>query len=72
MKPDEIRNLTADELDAKANSFRKDLFNLRLQARVGKLEKSSQIRLLRRDLARVLTIRREWSAQKPKEGKEKS
>lgn len=66
MKPDEVRNLSADEVDAKSDTLRKELFQLRMQARVGKLEKSSQLRTLRRDLARLLTIRREWSAQKTK------
>lgn len=69
MKSTELRNLSADELETKADDMRKQLFNLRCQARVGKLEKSSQIRLLKRDLARTLTIRREWSAQKAKEKK---
>ena len=67
MKSQEFRNLSADELEIKAGEFRKELFNLRFQAKVGKLEKSSKIRSIRRDLARALTIRREWSAQKPKE-----
>ena len=67
MKSQELRNLSADELEIKAGGFRKELFNLRFQAKVGKLEKSSKIRSIRRDLARALTIRREWSAQKPKE-----
>lgn len=69
MKAQELRNLSADELETKADEFRKELFKLRFQAKVGKLEKSSKIRALRRDLARALTIRREWSAQKPKEEK---
>ncbi|MBI4430746.1 MAG: 50S ribosomal protein L29 [Candidatus Omnitrophica bacterium] len=65
MKPQELRNLSADELETKAEQFRTELFNLRFQAKVGKLEKSSKIRMLKRDLARALTIRKEWSAQKP-------
>ena len=67
MKSQELRNLSADELEVKADEFRKELFNLRFQAKVGKLEKSSKIRMIKRDLARTLTIRREWSEQKPKQ-----
>lgn len=67
MKSQELRNLSADELEVKADEFRKELFNLRFQAKVGKLEKSSKIRMIKRDLARALTIRREWSEQKPKQ-----
>ncbi len=66
MKSQELRNLSADELETKASGFRKELFTLRFQAKVGKLEKSSKIRMIKRDLARALTIRREWSEQKPK------
>ena len=51
--------------------FRKELFNLRFQAKVGKLEKSSKIRMVKRDLARALTIRHEWSEQKPPKKEEK-
>ena len=71
MKAEEFRNLTADELDTKVLQFRKDMFNFRVQAKVGKLENPSKLRALRRDLARALTIRREWSRQEPKAGESK-
>jgi len=71
VKVDEIRNFTADELEDKADQLRKELYVMRVRGKVGKLEKSSKMRLLRRDLARMLTVRREWSVQNPKTKKKK-
>lgn len=56
MKAKEIRNLTEDELRAKAQDFRVELFNLRMQQTGGALEKPSRIRAVRKDLARVQTV----------------
>jgi len=56
MKAKEIRNLTDDELRAKAQDFRSELFNLRMQQTGGALEKPSRIRAARKDLARVETV----------------
>lgn len=56
MKAKEIRNLTDEELGAKAQDSRAELFNLRMQQSGGGLEKPSRIRLVRKDLARVETI----------------
>lgn len=59
MKTDEIRQLSADELEHKLVSLKEELFKLRFQAKSGKIEKPSQIKMVRRDIARVLTIQRE-------------
>ena len=59
MKAEEIRNLTSDEIDVKIQDAKKKLFNLRFQAKTGKLEKSSEIRALRKDVARMNTIKTE-------------
>lgn len=59
LKPQELRNLTADELKEKTHGLKKELFSLRLQAKSGKLEKHSSIRMTKRDVARVLTVLRE-------------
>lgn len=56
LKPKELGSLTADELKEKAEGLKKELFSLRLQAKSGKLEKHSTIRMAKRDIARVLTI----------------
>lgn len=56
LKPKELDSLTTDELKEKAEGLKKELFSLRLQAKSGKLEKHSTIRMAKRDIARVLTI----------------
>ena len=55
-RTEDLKNLTKAELENKVLTLKKELFDLRGQARVGKLEKSSQIRETRRDIARVKTI----------------
>ena len=55
MKTSEIKDLTITELRAKSRDLRQELFNLRLQQATSQLEKSSRLRTLRRDVARVET-----------------
>jgi large subunit ribosomal protein L29 len=59
MKTSEIRELTADELRQRLDDTRQELFNLRVQQATGQIEKASRLRLLRRDVARYLTLLRE-------------
>ncbi len=59
MKAKDFRELTAEELAAKKEEARKELFNLRMQQASARLEKPSRIRELRRDIARMETIRKE-------------
>jgi large subunit ribosomal protein L29 len=59
MKVTELRNLTAGELEAKERELADQLFALRLQKTTGQLENPAKMRLVRRDLARVLTVARE-------------
>jgi large subunit ribosomal protein L29 len=56
MKAAEIRELTEGELRQRLQDTQKELFNLRVQQSYGQLEKSSRIRELRRDVARINTI----------------
>ncbi|NQS99440.1 MAG: 50S ribosomal protein L29 [Candidatus Omnitrophica bacterium] len=56
MKPKEIREKTVQELTQKLFSLKEELFNLKYQARCGKLEKPSQIGKIKRDVARINTI----------------
>lgn len=59
MKMSDIRELGADELLRKEGDLREELFNLKFQHAVGKLESSARLRVVRRDIARVLTVKRE-------------
>lgn len=59
MKTTEIRDLTDDELRQRLDEARQELFNLRVQQAIGQMEKASRLRILRRDIARCLTVQRE-------------
>ncbi|MEM0898417.1 MAG: 50S ribosomal protein L29 [Pseudomonadota bacterium] len=56
MKASDVRALTADELADKVAELKKEQFNLRFQAATGQLEKTSRVREVRRDIARIKTI----------------
>ena len=59
MKPSEVRGLTIDELAQKELDLRKELFNLRFQQATGEIENHMRIRTVRKDIAKVLTIKTE-------------
>lgn len=59
MKPSELRAMTTDELIQKEQDFRKELFNLRFQQATGEIENPMRINAVRKDIARVLTIKSE-------------
>jgi large subunit ribosomal protein L29 len=56
MKIKEIRELSEQELITRARDLRKETFHLRLQQQGGQLEKPSQIREIRREVARIETV----------------
>jgi large subunit ribosomal protein L29 len=55
----DLRDLSPEELAKKEAELREDLFKLRMRAAVSQLENPSRIRQLRRDIARIHTVRRE-------------
>ncbi len=59
MKPSELRSLTLDELGQKELDLRKELFNLRFQQATGEIENPMRINAVRKDIARLLTIKTE-------------
>lgn len=59
MKVNEIRNLSAAELNEKIVSLREELFNLRFQLATGQLDNPMRIREVRKTIARVKTVQRE-------------
>ena len=66
MKTKQLRELTSDELNQKAKNFKKDLFELNYQRRVGNLEKPARFQLLRKDIAKILTILQERESDERK------
>lgn len=63
VKNNEIRNLTNEEILAKIEEYKEELFNLRLSQATGNLEKPSRIKELRKLVARMKTILRERELQ---------
>ena len=63
MKTEEIRGLSAEELDDRIAELEDELFRLRIQNQSGQLENPLRIRGARRDLARCKTIRNEVARQ---------
>ena len=56
MKVKEIRELTTEQIEAKIEEFKDEIFKLRLEQATGNLEKPSRIHELRKDVARMKTI----------------
>ncbi len=65
----DFQNLSKEELVEKEGQLKKQLMQLRFDAKLGKLEKHSTIRDVRRDIARVLTV---MNQQKPVAAKQQS
>lgn len=59
MRPSQLRDMTVDELMQKEQDLRRELFNLRFQQSTGEIENPMRIRAVRKDIARVLTIKNE-------------
>ena len=59
MKANEIRAMSATELEEKLGELKKDLFMLRMQHATNHLDNPVKISTVRRDIARVKTVIRE-------------
>jgi large subunit ribosomal protein L29 len=68
MKPEEIRKMSAEEMQAKLSDSREELMKLRFQQVTGQLTDTSRLRQLRHDIARMETILNELSQTAVQEG----
>ena len=59
----ELRDLSAEDLQAKAAELEESLFRMRMKQAVGQLERPLALRTMRRDLARVKTVLSQKSAK---------
>ena len=59
MKASEIRKMSAEQLDAKLLELKDELFKLRFQQAINQLENPMRINAVKKDIARVLTVRRD-------------
>ena len=55
MKSKDVNKLTADELNKKINSIKKDLFNFRFRKINGQLTDTAKVSLLKKDMAKILS-----------------
>ena len=57
MRAKQLRDLTDDELERGSRERRQELFNLRFQSATGALENPARLKLAKREIARILTVR---------------
>jgi large subunit ribosomal protein L29 len=53
---DELRQMSAGDLQVKAREAREEVFRLRLKLRTNQLDNSATLERARRELARILTV----------------
>ena len=56
MKVEELKNKTIDQLKSILIDLKKESFNLRFQKANGQLENTARVRVVRRSVARVITL----------------
>ena len=61
MKAEELRQKKPEELESMVTELLREQFNLRMQNGSGQLSKPSQIKVVRRDIARIKTILKEMA-----------
>ena len=59
VKPAELRESSDEDLVTKLREAKAELFNLRVQGATGQLDNHRRLQIVRRDIARIYTIRRE-------------
>jgi len=69
IKPEKIREMSDEELMNQDKDLSDQLFRLRFQLSMGQTESLKKIRELRKDIARIKTVRRERQIQLAREAK---
>jgi large subunit ribosomal protein L29 len=59
----EIRELSSEELQSRLRDLKQEGLNLRLQQATGQLENTARLRLVRREVAQVMTVLNERKRQ---------
>ena len=59
MTSNDIRNMSAAEMEQKVSGLKEELFNLRFQLATGQLENPMRIREVKKTIARIKTVQRE-------------
>jgi large subunit ribosomal protein L29 len=71
MRPEEIRELADADIERTIEELTDELFDLRMKSAYEEIENPMKVRQIRRDLARLKTIRRERELQAARDAKEK-
>ena len=58
---EDFRASSADQLDDRLSKLKKEQFNLRFQRANGQLEKTNRVRVVRKQIARIMTVMNEQS-----------
>ena len=56
MKASEIRELSIEEIEEKLNDAQQEMMNLRFQYVMGQITDTSRFKVVRRDIARMMTV----------------
>ncbi len=72
MKTADLRSKSQDELQQSLMDLRKEQFNFRFQKTTGKIEDTSRIRTVRRDIAKIKTLLNEMKSGKAAPAKAKA
>jgi large subunit ribosomal protein L29 len=55
-RPSELRDIPQEELSARLESAKEELFNLRFQLATGQLDNPMRIKEVRHEIARIMTL----------------
>ena len=67
MKAADLRESSVDELEIKLKDLKEELFNLRFQLAINQLENPARIKAVKKDIARVSTVIREFQLAESEE-----
>ena len=67
----EVRELDVEELQQRVAQTRRELFNLRFQHATGQLENTGQLKEVRKNIARLLTVLNQKQRENASDGREK-
>lgn len=68
LKPSVLRNMKPGEIESKLIDAREELMKLRFQQVTGQLTDTSHLRILKRDIARMMTVLKEQEKAEVVEG----
>ncbi len=57
MKMQDIKELSEKEREEKLSDLREEYFNLKFQMAMGKIENPGRLKYMRRDIARIMTLK---------------